>query len=219
MLGWGKKNQGFEWHKYVRTTIKVRRDQRREQAHAAKDSVLAQGKAAGVAVASLSASAAGLVWAGLRSGLAGLWLGLTGSLRAGAAGVGQLLGRGGAALQPRLARLDGTGFTGLVALAGLVAAGLAGVRLQAQGADPATLAALAGGVGLFMLAAGAWFAGGSAAARATLARLPVSGGLLAGLVALAMLLGGGVWAWRSNALASLSLPRLASLLKKIPASA
>ena len=31
MFGWRKRNQGFEWRQYVRTTILVRRQQRREK--------------------------------------------------------------------------------------------------------------------------------------------------------------------------------------------
>lgn len=31
MFGWLRRNDGFEWHKYVRTTIKFRRDNRRRQ--------------------------------------------------------------------------------------------------------------------------------------------------------------------------------------------
>ena len=31
MLGWRKRNDGFEWREYVRTTILVRRKHRRER--------------------------------------------------------------------------------------------------------------------------------------------------------------------------------------------
>jgi endonuclease YncB( thermonuclease family) len=51
MFGWRKKQEGFEWHKYVRTTIKVRRDARRDKVdrmkRSAADGVKAAGKAAG----------------------------------------------------------------------------------------------------------------------------------------------------------------------------
>lgn len=51
MFGWRKKQDGFEWHKYVRTTIKVRRDARRDKVdrmkRSAADGVKAAGKAAG----------------------------------------------------------------------------------------------------------------------------------------------------------------------------
>jgi endonuclease YncB( thermonuclease family) len=51
MFGWRKKQDGFEWHKYVRTTIKVRREARRDKVDRMKQSaaegVKAAGKAAG----------------------------------------------------------------------------------------------------------------------------------------------------------------------------
>ena len=31
MFGWRRRKDGFEWHKYVRTTILVRREQRRQR--------------------------------------------------------------------------------------------------------------------------------------------------------------------------------------------
>lgn len=51
MFGWFKRNDGFEWHKYVRTTIAVRREVRRQKAeqlkHQAADRVRAASVAAG----------------------------------------------------------------------------------------------------------------------------------------------------------------------------
>lgn len=51
MFGWFKKNDGFEWHKYVRTTIAVRRHARRQKAeelkHQAADRIKAARSAAG----------------------------------------------------------------------------------------------------------------------------------------------------------------------------
>src|SRR5512134_3913796 len=36
MFGWGKRNDGFEWRDYVRTTVLVRRGQRRQRIEEAK---------------------------------------------------------------------------------------------------------------------------------------------------------------------------------------
>ncbi|NJO22462.1 MAG: hypothetical protein HC868_05350 [Sphingomonadales bacterium] len=51
MFGSRKKQEGFEWHKYVRTTIKLRREARRDKVdrmkQSAADGVKAAGKAAG----------------------------------------------------------------------------------------------------------------------------------------------------------------------------
>ena len=51
MFGWRKKQEGFEWHQYVRTTIKLRREARRDKVdrmkRSAADGARAAGKAAG----------------------------------------------------------------------------------------------------------------------------------------------------------------------------
>ena len=47
MFGWGKKNDGFEWHKYVRTTILVRREHRRRKLKDAKEAAVQGLKDAG----------------------------------------------------------------------------------------------------------------------------------------------------------------------------
>lgn len=49
MFGWRKKQEGFEWHKYVRTTIKVRREARRDKVDRMKQSAAEGAKAAGKA--------------------------------------------------------------------------------------------------------------------------------------------------------------------------
>lgn len=51
LLGWRRPDPGFEWHKYVRTTIKLRRDARREKAERLKQQAADGVKAAGVAAA------------------------------------------------------------------------------------------------------------------------------------------------------------------------
>ena len=62
MFGWRRREQGFEWHQYVRTTIKLKRDARRDKAEQIKnqaaDSVKAAGAAAAETVAAASAAAA-----------------------------------------------------------------------------------------------------------------------------------------------------------------
>jgi endonuclease YncB( thermonuclease family) len=49
MFGWRKRDEGFEWHRYVRTTIKVRRDARRDKAEQIKQQAVDGAKAAGIA--------------------------------------------------------------------------------------------------------------------------------------------------------------------------
>ncbi len=50
MFGWGKKSDGFQWHKYVRTTIKLKRDNRRQKVENVKQAAADQVQAAGAAV-------------------------------------------------------------------------------------------------------------------------------------------------------------------------
>lgn len=59
MLRWWKKNEGFEWREYVRTTILVRRKKRREKVVEAKKAAMAGLKQAGKSGA--EAGASGLV--------------------------------------------------------------------------------------------------------------------------------------------------------------
>jgi endonuclease YncB( thermonuclease family) len=69
MFGWGRKSDGFEWHEYVRTTIKLRREDRRARFLDAKD-VAADGlKYAGRASVVASSSGATSVWNGLISAI------------------------------------------------------------------------------------------------------------------------------------------------------
>jgi endonuclease YncB( thermonuclease family) len=74
---WRKKpDQGFEWHKYIRTTIKVRRDARRQRIADARRAAGEQMQAAGVALAAGSRAAGGAARHGLRAGLGALGLAL-----------------------------------------------------------------------------------------------------------------------------------------------
>jgi len=54
MFGQRKKAEGFEWHKYVRTTIKLRREARREKVDRFKRSAAEGAKAAGDAAGSMA---------------------------------------------------------------------------------------------------------------------------------------------------------------------
>jgi endonuclease YncB( thermonuclease family) len=68
MFGWRRKNDGFEWHKYVRTTIKLRREDRRARLLDAKE-VAADGlRYAGRVGVSAGSSGAVMAWNGLVSG-------------------------------------------------------------------------------------------------------------------------------------------------------
>ncbi len=74
---WRKKpDRGFEWHKYIRTTIKLRRDARRQRIVDARRAAGQQMQAAGVALAAGSRAAGGAARHGARAGLGALGLAL-----------------------------------------------------------------------------------------------------------------------------------------------
>ena len=70
MFGWRKKPEGFEWHQYIRTTIKVRRENRRRRIEDAKHAAAQQVSAAGAALAAGSKAAGAAARDGARAGSA-----------------------------------------------------------------------------------------------------------------------------------------------------
>ena len=77
MFAWRKKpDRGFEWHKYIRTTIKVRRDARRQRIGDARRAAGQQMQQAGVALAAGSRAAGGAARDGARAGAGALGLAL-----------------------------------------------------------------------------------------------------------------------------------------------
>ena len=74
MFGRRNKPDGFEWHKYIRTTIRLRREQRRERVLEARRAAAQQASAAGVALAQGSRAAGAAAWTGARAGLGVLGL-------------------------------------------------------------------------------------------------------------------------------------------------
>ena len=146
---WRKRNAGFEWHKYVRTTIKLRRDARREKADMLKRQAADGVKAAGAVAGEAARVSARKLGAGSRiaASVAGSWLGQL--IARSAAGLGWLLAtttaqvKVGFGLPQRLARLEPrarmAAIGGLVVLGiGIVsaAAGLAGLNLQRFAGGP-----------------------------------------------------------------------------------
>jgi endonuclease YncB( thermonuclease family) len=68
MLRRKKPDGGFEWHEYIRTTIKVRRDARRQRVKDARRAAGQQMQAAGVALVAGSRAAGGAAVEGVRAG-------------------------------------------------------------------------------------------------------------------------------------------------------
>lgn len=71
-------NDDFEWHKYVRTTIKLKREQRKQKVRDAGKAAGAQVNAAGVALVAGGKAAGAALWDGARAGGGTLWLLLLG---------------------------------------------------------------------------------------------------------------------------------------------
>src|SRR6185312_15425963 len=84
-----KKQDGFEWHKHIRTTIRLRRDARRQKVDDARRAAAQQMGAAGVALAQGSRAAGSAAAQGARAGLgaAGLAAQQTGSMLAAVSAV------------------------------------------------------------------------------------------------------------------------------------
>ena len=68
MFGRRKKPDGFEWHKYIRTTVRLRRAQRHERMLEARRAAAQQASAAGAALAQGSRAAGAAAWDGARAG-------------------------------------------------------------------------------------------------------------------------------------------------------
>lgn len=116
MLWWRKRNEGFEWRDYVRTTILVRREQRRQRLKDVQAAAAAHVKDAGRR--GLDAGLAGAKSAGTGFG-AGLRAAGSGAKRAAAASGGLAL-RAIRATGAALAVIAGALWTGLVAVVGAV---------------------------------------------------------------------------------------------------
>jgi endonuclease YncB( thermonuclease family) len=201
MFAWRKKqDRGFEWHKYIRTTIKVRRDARRQRIADARRAAGQQMQAAGVALAAGSRAAGGAARDGARAGAGALGL----ALQAVWSFLAYVLGMLASRLVEAVARPN----IGIpVALVGAIALGAGIGRWRVLGLDREAAATLiigsvlmasllpliAGAMGwrpprlsgtgvavlmaLLMLAGGtAWYAGGGTLGRVvSLANLPFIG--------------------------------------------
>ncbi len=66
MAWWRKKSDGFDWHAYVRTTIKLRREERRERLENIRGAMAERAGQARDAVAAGSAAAGASALTGVR---------------------------------------------------------------------------------------------------------------------------------------------------------
>ena len=162
MFGWRKKPEDFEWHRYIRTTIKVRRENRRRRIEDAKYAAAEQVHAAGAALAAGSKAAGAAAMDGARAGLgvAGMAAQSAGSsllaggvllMRKLGAGMQVLMQKLGVALRPLTVVLERPNVGIPLALVGAIALGSGIGRFRSMGADGETVVAV--GIGLAMFAA------------------------------------------------------------------
>jgi endonuclease YncB( thermonuclease family) len=145
-----KNEDGFEWHKYVRTTIRFRREQRRQRVQEARRAAADQIGAAGEALV-VGSRAAG---AAARDGaLAGLWaaaLAMQGLWQLAAWSVAALFRKLAVLFEPALVALARPNIGAPIAVAGALALGCGIGRYRAAGLDGEALGALAIGTVLLL---------------------------------------------------------------------
>jgi endonuclease YncB( thermonuclease family) len=163
MIAWRKKPEGFEWHRYIRTAVKARRENRRRRIDDARQAAAQQLGAAGAALAAGSKAAGAAAREGARAGLDVAGQAAQGAGSALAAWARRMLRRLGAALlvmmqklglvlRPLTEVLARTNIGGPLALAGAIALGSGIGRYRSMGADGETLIALGIGLILFIAA-------------------------------------------------------------------
>jgi endonuclease YncB( thermonuclease family) len=156
MFGWRKKSEGFDWHTYVRTTIKVRREVRRDRidaarqaaldkAHAAGQAVAAGGKAAGAAA--VQGAAAGAVHSA--KGVSWFWHNLVRAFGAAFGPLGDWLMQATARVSKQIKLWD---FAGPLGLIGGVAFASGVYRWSTTGWSAETAIPVGIGAGLMLLA-------------------------------------------------------------------
>ncbi len=154
MFRWKKRDDGFEWHQYVRTTIKLRREVRRDKAQklgqqaaeGAKAASVAAGVAAGNGVRGLGSLAHAVVGTSRRLATSGFGLA--------SRSLGNLGRALGIVLSPVLHVIGRPGISGPLVFIGCLAtaAGLGRLGLAGRGLDVEALTALM--TGLLCLAGG-----------------------------------------------------------------
>ena len=142
MFAWRKKTEGFEWHQYIRTAVRQRRQQRRDRVVQARRAAGQQVQAAGVALAAGSRAAGVAAKEGAKAsfGAAGLFAGSLASLLA---ALSRLVGQAMLlAARPVLAALARPAIGMPVAFAGTLVLGAGVGRARVLGFDGEAAATL-----------------------------------------------------------------------------
>jgi endonuclease YncB( thermonuclease family) len=210
MFGWRKKNDGFDWHAYVRTTIKVRREARRERIDAARQAALEKAHAAGQAVADGGKAAGKAAVLGAHQGavqgvkgVSWFWTNITRAFRVAFGPLGEWLM---AKTSNAVSKLKVWEFAGPVALIGVIALASGGYRWTTNGFTTETLVPLGIGLALLILSIPALFGGSVFKLPKSIAR-PKLALAAAGVVAL------GAGAYAVQRAGGPAVPSLGSLSK------
>jgi endonuclease YncB( thermonuclease family) len=214
MFAWRKKTEGFEWHEYIRTAVRQRRQQRRDRVVQARRAAGQQVQAAGVALAAGSRAAGVAAKEGAKAsfGAAGLFAGSLASLLV---ALSRLAGQAMVlAARPVLAALARPAIGTPVAFAGTLALGVAVGRARVLGFDSEAAATLL--VATVLL--GATLPMLSALTGLRLPRLAGFGvAPAAGVLVMAVLLAAGGAAWYAKG-GRLSVAHLAQSLPLVAGS-
>lgn len=156
MFGWGRKTDGFEWHKYVRTTIRLKREDRRIRVEGVKLAALEGLKDAGRAGASAGVSGLAALWSGFWGAIVWAFNKVTAGGKAMARTMAKAAAPAGRSLLEKIGpigkRLADTGLVALLIASGVAALHAALIRSRGTGLhDDAILPAL---VAILALAAG-----------------------------------------------------------------
>ncbi len=214
MFRWKKRDEGFEWHKYVRTTIKLRREARRDKAHALGAQVADGARAAGAVADGLAKSGAERIGSVARLAAARLGQSAVGMMVYAGVGLGGLARGLGTWIAKGTDLLGRPGVGGPLTFIGLIAtvAGIARALLGARGLDGEAIAALSIGGACVALGVGPalWLGHAALPTRliAPVTGLPRRPWLVAGAAAAVTLIGAIGFTLMPGGLA---LPRLASL--------
>lgn len=216
MFRWKKRNDGFEWHQYVRTTIKLRREARREKAQKLGEQVAVGARAAGVAADEIAKSSARRLGDAARAALIQLGRSSAAAVKLAGLGLGSLAGLSGRFVMPSLDVLGRPGISGPLTFAGAIAliAGAARALAPGKGFDFEAIAALVIGTLLVTVGLGPRLWRGHAALpgrfMAPITGLPSRPWLVGAGVGLALLVGGIGVAVSPGHVSGVSLPQVAS---------
>lgn len=213
MFGWWRrKSDGFEWQKYVRTTIKLRREQRAQKIEEIKQAAASGAKAAGRQSVSAGRSGVSILLAGVQSGARWLWRKLVQLLQNMRSTIVALISDPSRFKDFQLPIAKMSSSTKIAAMfggLGCLAALSAYLQFQQSGADWSAMLAALVAIVLLGLAVAPWLrrmwqSGLRGVSLGDMRfEMPAPGklGAIAGAV---LAVGASFWAWQSGAISSVS---------------